>query len=331
MTPADLAIELDLDRAEAMATPAWLTSPAASHLHARASASPEPALRVRATTLHRWMRAAHLASFSGPRPLAGLASRHAALVATAHRLGITPRVLISDIHGRIPDTWGQVPVDNATSSTLGTPEPVPGRIPDDRIPDAAMLVEVLARAHGLETVGLAWGEARASSTVTLAPGHARMEIGAASDAMAALALAMHEAGHGLYRAQQAGMSALAAMAPARWFDEAIAAWAVRVIEDPAYVEDEEVRRFAMERRVRREEVTVRLAEFEEAVLGGEAVGVAWAQTGLRDPAAFPALFDEPGVMASYVAADRARLEPQSGELRAWARAGAALDVDALIA
>jgi hypothetical protein len=151
-----------------------------------------------------------------------------------------------------------------------------------------------------------------------------MSIGAASDGLAELALAMHEAGHALYRAQQGGMSLLAAAPPARWFDEAIAAWAVRALEDPALVPDPRIREVAAARRVYREEVTRRLAAFEADALDGGAP--VWSSTGLRDPAAFPALFDEPGVMASYLAADRVRLDPSPGELRAWARAGASLDL-----
>jgi hypothetical protein len=89
---------------------------------------------------------------------------------------------------------------------------------------------------------------------------------------------------------------------------------------------------AAERRARREALTATLAAFEDVVLETlelPAIVAAWQRTGLRDAAAYRVLFDEPGVMASYVAADRARLEPGPGEVRAWARAGAALDLTGL--
>ena len=187
------------------------------------------------------------------------------------------------------------------------------------------MIAALAAVHGLEIAGVDLRTGAASATVTLAPGHARVTIGPAVDALATLALTMHEAGHALYRAQQRGMSLLAAAPPARWFDEAIAAWAVRALEDPAFVADPALRRAAATRRRRREHVTARLAAFEAQVLDhGTDVDAGWRDTGLRDPAAYPVLFDEPGLMASYVAADQARLDPKPGELRAWARAGAAL-------
>ncbi len=329
MTPSDLAIELDLDRAEATLDPTWLRSPAAAHLATRASRSAEPALRLRGTTLHRWILAAFLGPHTGPRTLAGLAARHAALADLAARLGLTPRALATAIHGRIPD-GGQVPIcnpaDQAENHGSYPQEPVPTI---GRIPDAAGLMAAVAAAHGLETAGIERRVGQASETVVRGAGHARMTIGNARDGLAGLAVEMHEAGHALYRAQQAGRSVLAAAPPARWFDEAIAAWAVRAIEEERFVADEGVRRAAAARRVQREVLTRKLAAFEEVAIGEGAerlIEAAWQRTGLRDPAAYPALFDEPGVMASYVAADRARLQPAPGELRAWARAGAALEL-----
>lgn len=370
-TPASLAVEMELDLLEAalLAGDAnILTDAASDQLASRALATDDSALHVRARVLVRWSLSARLASHPAvraastlPRDLAGLAARHVALHQEISGLGFaSPAAFFDAIHGPCDVIAASrddaMPLDveragEAARCVDGSDAPPTSFA----APDATAIVAALAARHGLNTSGIdlrAGGvpsdepsggvssSALISGTVTVAPGHARAVVGAGADRLATAALTLHEVGHALYRAQQRGMSLLAAAPPARWFDEAIAAWAVRAVEDEAFVRDAEVRAEAARRRLRREDVTRRLAAFEAAVFaaqdamrsaGAEAeaiVRAAWTQTGLRDPAAYPALFDEPGAMASYAAADRACLEPAAGELRAWARLGAALDLTA---
>ncbi|MBE7454308.1 MAG: hypothetical protein HS111_37280 [Kofleriaceae bacterium] len=141
----------------------------------------------------------------------------------------------------------------------------------------------------------------ASLTVTIDVGRARASYARGADALATLALALHEAGHALLRVNARG-SRLAIEPAARWLDEAVAAWAVRGLEDPSLIADPDLRRRAAARRQRREALTRRLAAFERAVLAGASPAAAWTES--VAPACVPALFDEPGVMASYAAADR---------------------------
>jgi hypothetical protein len=252
-----------------------------------------------------------------PRSLAGLAARYRALDAAAARLGApSARSLVDAIHGP-PPPWPTIE-DGASDRAL----------PPATVPDGPALVARLAAVHGLDTTGVELRAGAASWTVTVAPGHAHATVGPSGDALAAVALTLHEAGHALYRAQQAGMASLLAAPPARWFDEAIAAWAVCALEDPTLVADPDVRAAARRRRHRRELITARLAGFEALVLAGAEVATAWPSDLV--PAAYPALFDEPGLMASYAAADSVRLAPRAGELRAWARAGAALELTPFI-
>lgn len=180
--------------------------------------------------------------------------------------------------------------------------------------------EVLARLvarHGLETGGLEVRVGAAALTTVIAPGQVRCVIGSGRDRLDALIVAMHEIGHGLYAAQQGGLPLGLAGAPTRWFDEAIAAWAVRALEaEPG------IAGAARARRLRREALTRQLVRIEAALLEGAPVEAAWRLApGLRLAQA-PGLLDEPGVMASYQAADEAQLAPAPGQLRAWARAGA---------
>ena len=389
-TAASLAVEMELDRLEAalLAGDATiLTSHTCDQLAARALATDDAALHVRARVLVRWSLYARLASHPAiraasamPRDLAGLAARHVALHQAISGLGFaSPTAFFDAIHGPCDVIAASdddaSPVDDGRSDDASHGGDGSDRQPISfAAPDATAIAAALATRHGLDTGGVDLrtgdvpggdvrgrdvrgrdvrgrdvrgddvldGDVRSgyliSGTVTVTPGPARAVVGVGADGLATAALTLHEAGHALYRAQQRGMSLLAAAPPTRWFDEAIAAWAVRALEDEAFVRDEEVRAEASRRRLRREDVTRRLAAFEAAVFAAQGatrsglaeaeatVRAAWTQTGLREPAAYPALFDEPGAMASYVAADRARLEPAPGDLRAWATLGAALDL-----
>lgn len=338
MTPFDL--ELALDRLEAELAPE-LAAHAAAH-HARALVDPhppappwpaalldgraarlarvatiDPVLRARARTLGRWATAAALdgdagwrAARAADRDPAGLAVRHRAFAAAAARLGHAgPRALADAIHGPAPTE----PV------RLGTAPAREGGATTSLATWPALLAH-LARTHGLDPAGLDVRDGRAALTFVVAPGQARCVIGPGRDPLDALLVAAHELGHGLYAAQQGGLPLGLAAPPARWFDEAMAAWAVRAVEEDAELSEE-----AAARRLARAALTVRLAAFEAELLDGAGVDAAAARhvPGLR-LAEVPALFDEPGVMASYHAAAQATVAPAAGELRAWARAGAAL-------
>lgn len=165
------------------------------------------------------------------------------------------------------------------------------------VPAVEATIERFAERHGLDTIGIEVREGEVSRTWTIAPGMACATYARGVDELATLALALHEAGHAMYR-----VSLGVGGDPPRWRDEAAAAWAVRGLEDPQVVPDARARAEARRRRRVREAVTARLADFEARVIAGEAVREAWPE-GL-DPAAYPALFEEPGVMAAYAAADR---------------------------
>jgi hypothetical protein len=308
-TPASLAIEIDLDRAEATllsGDTAWLASPAAARLADRARSSSDPHLSLRGRVLARLALDARIAADphvvaaqSAPRTLDGLALRYTALRAARAR------------HGFVDDT---PPLPPPPSGSLPPWPPY-----DGPVPSAVDLISSLAAAHGLSTAGIDLHTGAASSTITISPGHARISIGPSADALATLALTMHEAGHALYRAQQRGMSLLAAAPPSRTFDEAIAAWAVRSLEDPLLIPNPTIRSVSLARRTYRESLTLRLAHFETAALSGTAITTAWSLTGLLTPSAFPSLFTEPGTTPSYALADHLHLAPNPGDILAWSR------------
>jgi hypothetical protein len=190
--------------------------------------------------------------------------------------------------------------------------------PHGDIPSWQTVLAGLAHQHGLDTAGLDVQPGAKALTTVIVPGRVRCVLGPGRDPLDALIVATHELGHGLFAAQQAGLPLGLSGAPSRWFDEAIAAWAVRTLEDDPHIADA-----ARARRHRREALTARLAVLETALFDGAQVADAWRRLLPDvDPAAVPALFDEPGVMASYHAADCARLQPAVGALRRWARAGA---------
>jgi hypothetical protein len=310
-TPASLAIELDLDRAEATllsGDTTWLASAAASRLADRAQASADPLLALRGRVLARLALDARIAADppvlsaqSAPRTLDGLAVRYTALRAARARFGF-----VDDTPPLPPPPSGALP---------------PWPLYDGPVPSAVDVISSLAAAHGLATGGIDLHTgAPSSSTVTLGPGHARISIGPSADALAALALTLHEAGHALYRAQQHGMSLLAAAPPSRHFDEALAAWAVRTLEDPAFIPDPSIRAIALARRTYRESLTLRLAHFETSALSGTPIHTAWSQTGLTNPPSL--LFTEPGTLSAYALADHLALAPRPGDLLLWSRAGA---------
>ncbi len=173
------------------------------------------------------------------------------------------------------------------------------------MPEVGEMIERFAARHGLDTIGIEVREGEVSRTWTVAPGMACATYARGMDDLATLALALHEVGHALYRASL-GVGG----DPPRWCDEAAAAWAVRALEDPALIADAGTRAEARRRRRVREAVTARLAAFEARVMSGEPVQEVWPAE--LDPAAYPALFEEPGVMAAYAAADRwpARIVPR---------------------
>jgi hypothetical protein len=169
------------------------------------------------------------------------------------------------------------------------------------LPDPSTLIVHFATLHGLDLSAVEIRPGTTSRTHTVAPGMAAATYARGSDDLATLALALHEAGHAFLRAT-APPSTRAPADPPRWLDEAAAAWAVRSLEDPALIPDAATRAEFARRRARREAITARLAAFEAAVISGSAVRDAWPHD--LDPAHFPQLFDEPGVMAAYAAADR---------------------------
>ena len=180
------------------------------------------------------------------------------------------------------------------------PDPNPETVPVP-VPDPRAVIDHFASLHDLDTIWMDIRPGDVSRTVTVAPGMAMATYTRGADDLATLALAMHEAGHALFRAQLR-QRAMLGFDPPRWLDEAVAAWAVRALEDPRVIGDAMLRRLAAARRHRREAATARLAAYEAAVQAGADPYEAWP-AGL-DPAAYPQLRDEPGVMASYAAADR---------------------------
>jgi hypothetical protein len=343
-----LALELELDRFEGVLAPELAAG--ARALVARARAAPnatpppwpsrlrsestarlaraaaeheDPAVAMRGRQLARWCTAARLeaeptwaAARATPRDLAGLGARHRAFAGCARRLGFAgARALADALHGPAPALA-------SVSRPPAAAEPAAHRASavDSRgLPDAERLLRGVAGTLELDTRGVALALGATPITVTLSPGHACAIAAPGEDALASLAVAMHELGHALWRAQRARATWLTSEPAARWLDEAVAAWMVRQLEQPTWVSDDRVRELAATRRQRREALTVRLARFELDVLDvGVDTAAAWAATELGAPDRYTALFDEPGVMASYHAADV--LEPDAAE-RALRSAG----------
>lgn len=160
--------------------------------------------------------------------------------------------------------------------------------------DVSVVIDRFACRWDLDTSTIDVRPGDTSRTFTVAPGMACATYATGADDLATLTLALHETGHALFRSYTPA-TAGPPVDPPRWLDEAVAAWAVRALEDPAVIEDEALRRTAAIRRRKRELITARLAAFE-------AGSIPWPAD--LDPSAYPALRTEPGVMAAYAAADR---------------------------
>ena len=199
----------------------------------------------------------------------------------------------------------------------------PPRGPDDApmaaVPEVAALLASLAARCAIDPAPIVIRRAPRALTIVIAgAGEVHCLIGPAADPLATLIVTVHELGHGLLAAAQRASAATLA-APTRVVDEAAAAWAVRALEDATVIADASVRAALTRRRLRRERLTIALARFEAAALTGTPAAVAWSVVAAidpRPPAAFAALFDEPGVMAAYVAADR-RAATATAQPRRW--------------
>lgn len=300
-----------------VARPPWpdaLRTPAVARLVARH----DPAWAARARTLARWSLAARLealpvmiAARRTPATAAGLAARHQALVTAAASLGHPDaRSLVDALYGARPRV-AAADVDDADG-----PAPM---IPALPLPTWAEVRAALAEHAGVDARAVAvLDDARAAATVLTTAGVV-CAFPPVTD-LGALTVAAHELGHGVYAAAMRGLPLGLAAAPSRRFDEAVAAWAVRALEDllpPAWAV------VARWRRRRGERARARLAQCEHAalVLGS---ADAWARAvGPWRPALAQALLDEPGVAAAYAGADAWALAPARGEIAAWGQRGAA--------
>jgi hypothetical protein len=208
------------------------------------------------------------------------------------------RALVASRFGPVPDAEPDAEPETEPETE---PDPETGPDPDlDPETDPLALIDRFAALHGLSrlTVSIDIRPGMVSRTHTLSPGVASATFARGDDELATCALALHEFGHALLRAHTRSP-----FDPPRWLDEAVAAWAVRGLEDPALVADPAIRAESRRRRLARESTTARLAAFEaQAKADPSSVPTAWPAD--LDPAAFPVLFDEPGVMACYAAADR---------------------------
>ncbi len=282
--------------------PPGLLDPAVLATAARAGAVDDPTLRRRLATLTRWSLAARVAmapatrdAHAAPRDLIGLAARHRALGLAARELGQ------HDAPTLVAALYGAAPVPTA----VPPPEPAGASVDAerDRLPTTAGLLAWLAARTAIDPAPIALHVGPRALTVVVAAGReVHCLVGPGDDDLARLMIATHELGHGLLGA--AAPRALTLGAPtSRVADEAAAAWAVRALEQwPALPAAELARR-----RRRRERLTAALAGFEAACLSGADPAVAWALVAAvdpRPPATFAALFDEPGVMAAYHAADQ---------------------------
>lgn len=302
------------------ARPAWPDALRAPPL-ARLAARHDPAWAARARTLARWSLAARLeaqpvmiAARRTPATAAGLAARHQALITAAASLGHPDaRSLVDALYGARPRV-AAADVDDAPDDG-----PVPA-IPALPLPTWAEVRAALAAHAGVDPRAVAViDDARAAATVLTTAGVV-CAFPPVTD-LSTLTVAAHELGHGVYAAAMRGLPLGLAAAPSRRFDEAVAAWAVRALEEllpPAWAV------VARWRRQRGERARARLAQCEHAALVlGHAD--AWARAvGPWRPALAQALLDEPGVAAAYAAADALALAPAPGQIAAWGQAGAAV-------
>lgn len=281
--------------------PAWLALPP------RAARTGDRGLQRRALTLARWSLQARVAcdpivreAAASPRDLIGLAARQRALARVAPGLGVRDAATLTSA------LYGAAPLAPAPE-----PDPEPevdaGPVPVDAIPTVRRLVAMLAVRTATDPSPITIHQAPRAMTIVVVPGeeiHCLVRSG--DDDVATVIVAAHELGHGLLAAARRGVPATMAAPIHRVADETVAALAVRALEDPAVIPDAGLRAVFARRRRRRERLTAALARFEAACLAGAAPVDAWsvvAAVDRRPAAAFPALFDEPGVMAAYHAAD----------------------------
>lgn len=319
---SELDVELALERAWAVVAPEVAAHDRATLRRALADREPPPPpsvlleprwlglgqaaavldapLAARGRALARWSLAARVAlhpavraAATAARDLDGLAVRHQALAAAARALGLAEAgALVAALYGAAVGavTAGPADVVDAAAPLAEAPPPV----------DA--LRALLATRAGVDPRPITCHRAPRSLTIVVTPGrevHCLCAEGV--DPLATLTLAIHEWGHGLR-----GCRATTPY-PDRVEDEAAAARAVRDLEDAAIVPSAAVRAALRVRRVRRERLTAALAAFEGACLAGVAPATAWTAVAALDPrppSTHAALFDEPGVMAAYHAADR---------------------------
>ncbi len=332
MAPRDaLALELWLDRREAALAPeltahdravlaaarvgrdgppppAGLLDPALLALPRRIVDVEDRGLVARARTLARWSLAARLAidvdiraAAASPRDLDGVTRRQRALVTAACRLGLADAATaLTALHGValarpvVPATTVDEPTATGTAAAVALPEP-------DR------LLAILAAIAAVDPAPITIEPAPRALTLVIAGGaEIHCLVRAGDDALATVVIAAHELGHGLLASARRGPVLTLAAAPSRVVDEAAAAWAVRALEQPAVIAEAAARAAFARRRQRRERLTAALAGFEYACFAGTPAAAAWATVAAvdpRPPARFAALFDEPGVMAAYHAAD----------------------------
>jgi hypothetical protein len=299
------------------ARPPWpdaLRTPAVARLAARH----DPVWAARARTLARWSLAARLAAappmiaaHAAPATAAGLAIRHRALVACAPAMGC------ADAAALVHALFG-APLAPAASPELDDDDAAPPA-PAAALPGWPAVRAALADHAGVDPAAVrVCDDGRAAATVLTTAG-AVCVFPPVGD-LASLTVAAHELGHGVYAAALAGLPLGLAAAPSRAVDEAIAAWAVRALEEllpPAWAV------VARWRRRRGERARARLARCEHAALVlGHAD--AWARAvGPWRPALAAAVLAEPGIAAAYAAADAWALAPARGEIAAWGQRGAA--------
>ncbi|MEZ4402268.1 MAG: hypothetical protein R3B06_19745 [Kofleriaceae bacterium] len=305
--------------------PAVVATPA----HGRLAATHDRGWAARARTLRRWCAAARLAAdpavvaaAHGPPTVAGVAARFAALDGAARRLGLgSGRRAATDLTG----VAGSLAWPGATEAAAAEADPEPPH-PTAPLPAWTTVRDHLAACADVDPAALVV-VARAARAATVTRTAGAVAVFPPVVDLASLTVAAHELGHGLYAQAMVGLPLGLAAAPSRAVDEAVAAWAVRALEDvlaPAWAA------VAAWRRRRGEVLRRRLAAVAETALAGGDVAAAWrAALGAREPARYPVVLDEPVAVIAYAVADRLALMPGPGELARWGQVGAALDVTTL--
>lgn len=303
---------------------AWPPWPEAVRALPRLTAPHDRSWDARARTLTRWGWAARLgaevgvrAAHAQPASLDGLAARHRAVIAAAARLGATSaHALVASIHGPAAPVIAPAATDDGPTPAL----------PAIELPDWRDVAAHLAHHAGVDARAIEV-HADGVAAVTVATGAGATCVFPAVHDLTSLTVAAHELGHGVYAACWRGLPLGLAAAPSRAVDEAVAAWAVRALEEllpPAWAA------VARWRRQRGERARARLAAMEHEALTTGDTAAAWrAHVGPWRPGLAAALLAEPGVAGAYAAADALVLTPARGAIAAWGAAGAALDLAAL--